>query len=255
MSPPADWDAVAAWWVDEVASDPAYRLDVIPLALRLVGSGPTPVLDLGCGEGQLLRSLPLRPAIGCDAAQSLLSRAVDHAPVVRCRLPDLQWLRSASVGSAVAVMVLEHLADHDALFAAAARVVRAGGALVVVMNHPAYTAPGAGPIIDQTDGEVLWRWGPYLERAVSTVPAGDARVAFHHRPLGDLLTSAANRGWRLDRMIERGLHPGVVAAIPGLEGQQHIPRLLGVRWIRVDSRIEPPPPMLSGESTPGGSRL
>ena len=101
-----------------------------------------------------------------------------------------------------------------------------------MLNHPAYTSPGAGPVIDTADDEVLWRWGPYLEPGSSSEPAGESRVVFHHRPLGELLSAAADAGWWLQRMIERGVGERQAAADPLLARQRHIPRLLGVRWIR-----------------------
>jgi SAM-dependent methyltransferase len=227
-----EWEHLAAWWVDEVATDPAYREDIVPLAVDLLGAGPPPVLEVGCGEGQVLRAIDVVPKLGCDVSATLLRRARPEAPVVRCRLPELAWLRSGAAGSVVAVMVLEHVADVGRLLAEAARVVRSGGTLVVVMNHPAYTAPGAGPVIDRTDGEVLWRWGPYFATGAASEPAGPGKMTFHHRPLGSLLTMAAEAGWRMERCEERALGPAAVARAPGLAGQEHVPRLLGARWSR-----------------------
>jgi hypothetical protein len=57
-------------------------------------------------------------------------------------------------------------------------------------------------------------------------------VTFHHRPLGVLLTAAADAGWHLERCIEQPLSADVMAAEPGYTGQECIPRLLGVRWRR-----------------------
>jgi SAM-dependent methyltransferase len=228
-----DWEALASWWVGEVVADPAYQADIVPMALDLLGDVAPPVLEIGCGEGQVLRSIPATPRFGCDVSVSLLELAAGHAPVVRCRLPDLGWVRTGVIETMVAVMVLEHVAELETLLREAARCVADGGTLTVVMNHPAYTAPGAGPVVDQSDGEVLWRWGPYFERVASTEPAGAGVMTFHHRPLGVLLTTAATAGWRLQTCDERALGPAAVARAPGLAGQEHIPRLLGLRWARV----------------------
>ena len=126
---------------------------------------------------------------------------------------------------------MEHLPGLD-LLANVARVVRPGGSLVLVMNHPAFTPAAAGPIMDQSDGEILWRWGRYFEPAPVTMPAGDSEIVFHHRPLGDVLNAAAVAGWSLDRFIERGFSRAAIDAVPGYAGQEQMPRLLGVRWLR-----------------------
>jgi hypothetical protein len=50
--------------------------------------------------------------------------------------------------------------------------------------------------------------------------------------MADLLNSASDAGWNLRRMEERGLSPEQVKRVPDLEGQEHIPRILGLRWTR-----------------------
>jgi len=230
-----EWERLADWWLSEVVDDTAYRDDVLPLALEMFDAPPGAVLDIGCGEGRVMRELADRGVVGCDASTELLEVATaDSRPGVRARLPDLSWLRAESIAGAIAVMVVEHIAAIDRLFAEAARVTRVGGTLTAVMNHPAYTAPRSGPIVDQSDGEILWRWGPYFSHAEATEPAGDDFVTFHHRPLGEFLTAAANAGWSLERLEERPLNLETIAGNPGLIGQEHFPRLLGIRWRRID---------------------
>jgi hypothetical protein len=161
----------------------------------------------------------------------LLSRAILHGPVVRCALPSLKWLKPASIDGAYVGLVLEHLRDEKAFFASAANVVRPRGVLALVINHPVWTAPNSSPIED-AGGEILWRPGTYFGRGFSREPAGDDKVTFYHRTMADLLNSAAASGWDLQRMEERGLSRAQVKRTPDLEGQDHIPRILGLRWIR-----------------------
>ncbi len=224
-----DWDELADWWVAEIA-DPAYATDVQPMLDSLLAGLVGPTLDLGCGEGRLAAALP-PPVFGCDQSLPLLQRAAAKPmAVVQNRLPDLEWLRSDAVNVAVACLVLEHIPDAAAFFTATARVVSPHGSLIVVANHPAYTASGAGPVIDQSDGEVLWRWGSYFVDSVAVEPAGEGSVVFHHRPLSHILTAAAWAGWSLQRMIEAGPSPATIARVPGLAGQENLPRLIGMRW-------------------------
>lgn len=224
---------LAAWWVAEIESDPAYREVVLPMVADLVGSPQGERwLDLGCGEGRVMRMLAgsgARP-VGCDSSAILLGRAGGAGPVVLARLPHLGWLASRTVDGAIAVLVLEHLADVEPFFADTARVVRPDGALVLVANHPVFTSPGSAPVVDVADGELLWRWGPYLRPGASEEPAGGRTLTFHHRPLGALLTAAAEAGWSLVRVVEVGTDPGEAGG--PAPGQEQIPRLIGVRWRR-----------------------
>ena len=228
-------DALADWWVAEVAGDPVYAEEVVPLALAALDpvSGGR-YLELGCGEGEVMRAVASRGArvLGCDLSERLARRAAKAGPVAVCRLPDLGWVRAGSLDGALAVLVVEHLADAEGLFAAAAVAVRPGGVLALVANHPAYTAPGSGPLVDPDDGEVLWRWGPYMDEGTTEEPAGEGTVVFHHRSLARLLTAAAAAGWCLERLVEHGVGERRAAEDPLLAAQRQIPRLLAARWVR-----------------------
>lgn len=224
-----EWEDHAEWWLGEVADDPIYRLDVLPLAKQLLGDAPGMLLDLGCGEGQMMRMVG-RSVVGCDISMPLLKRAAKAGPVVRCELPHLDWLQTATMDSAVAVLVTEHLSELS-LFRSVARVVKPGGSLVVVANHPAFTAAEAGPIMDPSDGEILWRWGDYFAPAAVGMRAGEGDVTFYHRPLAKILNEAADAGWMLESFVEAGFSQAAIATEPGYVGQEQMPRLLGVRWM------------------------
>ncbi len=170
--------------------------------------------------------------VGCDVSARLANRAAAAGPVVVARLPDLSWAGDAAFDGALAVLVLEHLDQVAPLFREAARVVRPGGTLAAVLNHPAMTAMGSAPVFDPVDGEVLWRWGDYFGTGSTEEPAGSATVTFHHRSLGDLLGSASAAGWSLERLVERPAGEGRAERDPLLALQRSIPRLLAVCWRR-----------------------
>jgi SAM-dependent methyltransferase len=227
------WQGLAEWWRVELAGDPAYEEQVTPLIIDLLDARPGwEVLDAGCGEGRLMRTLAELGAtpIGIDIERALLATARGAGPVVLGSLDDLGFLADASVDAVVVSLVLEHLADEQRFLTGAAGITRPGGVLAVVMNHPFFTAPLSAPI--QEPDEVLWRPGSYLERGHTDEPAGGSFVRFHHRPLGELLTGASDAGWDLVRLVEHGVTDAQVARYPALGDQRHIPRLLGVRWVR-----------------------
>ena len=224
------WDDLSTWWIDAVRDDPTQSDDLLDLLSELVpGTGGT-TIDVGCGEGQAMRLLG-PPIVGIDASESLLRRASHSGPVVRALLPDLSWVRPRSFDRAICVGVLDLIEDDAALLTNLATVVRPGGHLLVVVNHPVATAPRSEPLVD-AEGEVLWRWGSYLEAGDFDQRIEGHHVTLRHRPLARLLTSAAASGWILESMIERGPSPAALDRFPGYRGQQHIPTLLGVRWTR-----------------------
>jgi SAM-dependent methyltransferase len=229
-----DWgDDLARWWLGEVASDPAYESEVIPLASRMLEPqrGRT-YLDLGCGHGGLMAVIAGAGGtpIGVDASLPLAERARASGAVVSGKLPGLGFIGDELVDGVAIVLVIEHLPEIHALFAEAARVTRAGGVLALVVNHPLMTAPGSGPFVDPEDGEVLWRWGRYLDEGSTTEPAGSGTVVFRHHTLGAILSGAADAGWTLSRIEERPVISGRGGDDRLLASQDQVPRLLGTRW-------------------------
>jgi SAM-dependent methyltransferase len=214
------WTDLTSWWLDEIATDPAYEEVVTPLLLDVLEPQAGKLyLDLGCGEGRVMRAVAEAGAVvhGIDLSYDLAARARN---ALVARLPPIP-IRDDAYDGLFSVLVLEHIEDHARFFAEAARVSRRGGVLAVVVNHPVWTAPGSTPITD-VDGEVLWRPGSYFSSGLSEEPAGETTVMFHHRSLSELLNSAARVGWSLQRMIEMPHHD--------LEVQSGIPRLLACRW-------------------------
>lgn len=221
-------DAHASWWLEEIAGDPSYERDVDPMLSELVPpGGDGPILDLGCGEGRSLGRFGR--TIGVDLLPALAAVAAGRGPVVIADAAHGLPFADGAFGGVYAVLVLEHLPDPAPVIAEMARVVRPGGWCVLVHNHPVLTAPDSGPVVDEADGEVLWRWGEYLGGGHTDEPAGSGTVRFHHRTVAALLSGFADHGWDLQRMIEARLGP---MDDPLFYAQRFIPRLFGARWCR-----------------------
>ncbi len=219
-----EWDDLADWWLTELESDPTYEHVVVPLLLDLVAADRGTVLDVGCGNGRIMAMIKggeLHP-IGCDLNATLLANASRVAPVMRVDLPGIP-LRDGSIDGTVVVLSFEHFSDE--IFSELARVIRPGGWMAAVLNHPFVTAPGSASVVDPTDGEVFWRAGTYLDKGSTIEDADGQPVTFIHRPLGQLLTVAADAGFALTTLREVPLDAG------GLP-DAGLPRLIGVRWAR-----------------------
>lgn len=230
------WERLASWWIAEGPSDPSYRFDVLPLLSDLLPERRGRVLDLGCGEGHLASTIGGDIA-GLDASLALARVASTTMPVVVGRVPDIGFFRPMTFDLVVSVYLLDLVADAQAFFESVADVAVDGGSLVVIINHPIYTAPGSAPMLDD-DGEILWRWGEYLGIGTSVEPAGPGFVTYRHRPVGELVSVAARAGWHLEALVERPLSAQTITALPGYDGQDSLPRFLGARWV-LDGRVRP----------------
>ena len=221
---------MSEWWRTELDNDPAYEQVVTPLLLEILRPQPDlTYLDLGCGEGRVMRALGRLGAtvLGIDLSEGLLE-GLDRVAVAR--LPCLP-LADASVDGVYSVLTLEHIADHVRFFTETARVTRPSGTLAIVVNHPIWTSPEATPISDQY-GEVLWRPGDYFSAGATEMPAGDGTVVFHHRSIAALLNAASDSGWLLEAMVEQPHHE--------YTDQSGIPRLLACRWRSVGADGQAP---------------
>jgi len=214
------WSRLTEWWLSEIEGDPAYAEVVTPLLLDILAPEPGLLyLDLGCGEGRVMREVAKTGASthGVDINPDLASRA---GAAFVADLIDVP-VRDHVYDGVYSVLTLEHISDHGAFFTEAARLTRYGGVLAVVINHPVWTAPGSTPISDE-DGEVLWRPGDYFSSGSEDLAAGGPSITFHHRSMADLLNAAAGAGWGLERMLEQPHHE--------YADQAGIPRLLACRW-------------------------
>lgn len=162
-----------------------------------------PVLDLGCGTGELLAVLATRgvPAIGIDVAMRWLVQARRRGPLrdgrqllVCCNAEFLPFA-AGTVGAVTSLGMLEHCRAAGAVLRDAHRVLRAGGSLHMrtvnrfgVLPEPHVGVWGVGFVPRRyADAYVRWANGqrylhhrpvsaPELRRALAGAGFSDGRV-------------------------------------------------------------------------------
>lgn len=166
------------------------------VARRLLAEGLMPVLDLGCGEGELAGHLPGGAWVGVDSSAEMLGRAPQ--PTVRAEATALP-IPGASFGSVALLYVLYHLADPALALAEAHRALRPGG-LVAVAAPSRHDSPELADALPRTQLTFAAEIAPELLGELFS----DIQVERWDAPLLELPDRAAVR----DYLIGKGVEPG-----------------------------------------------
>ncbi|MCF7784941.1 MAG: methyltransferase domain-containing protein [Prosthecobacter sp.] len=143
------WEKSADWYdgiIGERGSE-LYQAVVIPGALGLLAPKPGErVLDLGCGQGVFSRALAQAGCLvtGVDAAPTLIQKARTYPvkPPVRYLARDAAQIEDlGEFDAASAILCVQNMEHLDVVSAAAAKVLKPGGRMLWVVNHPAFRIP------------------------------------------------------------------------------------------------------------------
>jgi SAM-dependent methyltransferase len=164
-----------------------FAVDEPVVAEYLSGREPSVALDAACGTGRFAEFLRGRGhrVIGVDSSPEMLAYARRRVPDGQFRLGELDRLPlpDDSVDVIVCALALVHVPRLEPVLAEFARVLRAGGDLVISDMHYEQV----------TRGSVVTVRGP----------AGEPCIAATYRhPLGDYLRSALRLGLQVRRCEE-----------------------------------------------------
>lgn len=139
MAKPVDYDLVAPTYDKRYETN---RFDEVKAVLqRFIGEpGHADAAEVGCGTGHWLAELRgrVRTAAGLDVSAEMLRHARAAAPfalVVRGRVEMLPWA-GETFDRVFCINAMHHFGDADAFIAEARRVLRPGGALLIVGLDP-----------------------------------------------------------------------------------------------------------------------
>jgi len=161
------WQKIAPWYSKLVGSEGQYYHQhlVLPGVKRLLNLQPNDSLvDLGCGQGILARSLPpLKNYLGLDVSASLIAEAQkqNHYSNYHFRVKNVAQLipyTSAEFSHAAIILALQNMDDPAIALKNAANYLIQNGTLLLVLNHPAFRIPRqSGWGIDDTSKQ-QYRW-------------------------------------------------------------------------------------------------
>ncbi|KAB8294225.1 hypothetical protein EYC80_009658 [Monilinia laxa] len=146
--------------------------------------------DLGCDFGYMCRWVRENGATfvhGIDISEKMISRAGEHPeyPGIRYSIGDLETLELAPntfhvVYSSLALHYIEKL---PALIAQIFKTLKPGGAFILSVEHPTYTAPRNPDWIDDAEGHKVWPLDSYLLEGSRTTNWLAEGVVKQHRTI------------------------------------------------------------------------
>lgn len=147
------WGKVAGWYDKMVEGGDNYQSGLIlPNLLRIldVKKGLT-IVDVACGQGFFSREFAKLGArvYGSDISAELIKLAEKNTPPsLRPKISyqvspsdNLSFIKSESADAAVIVLALQNIEKVKETISECFRVLKKGGRLIFVLNHPAFRVP------------------------------------------------------------------------------------------------------------------
>ncbi|TXG00466.1 class I SAM-dependent methyltransferase [Massilia arenae] len=195
------WSRNATPWTSAVRSGEIESRTLVTNAAiveAVRARAPRSGVDLGCGEGWLVRALPEVEMVGVDAIDGLVQQA-RAAGGGDFRVLSYEQIAAGELALSVDVAIANFsLIGHEAvdgLFAAAATYLRAGGTLIVQTVHP-LMACGDAPYVDG------WRAGSWAGFSIEFQDA----PPWYFRTISSWIALFERHGLRVVEMREP-LHP------------------------------------------------
>ncbi len=243
------WEQSADWYDKIIGAQGSdlYQRIVIPGALQMLGPRRNEtILDLGCGQGVFTRAIAETGArvTGLDASASLIQRARRYpsraASAIRYVTRDAADLHDLggfdAVSSILALQNMEHL--HQVCLSAS-RVLRDGGRMLWVMNHPCFRIPKQTSWEYDPERNIQYRRvdGYSAPRSIPILmhpgqEQSESTLSFH-KSLTDLMSCAFGAGFVLANFEEwhsdKQSQPGPRAQAEN-QARDEFPLFLAMMW-------------------------
>lgn len=94
------------------------------------------ICDLGCGDGNVLKSIALKLKNGIGLDRDIMNSRKDNLCFIQADITQPLPLENDKFDAVLLLAVLEHLAPHGVLFEEIWRILRPGGRLILTTPAP-----------------------------------------------------------------------------------------------------------------------
>lgn len=211
------WGEVAEWYHKLLADNPdSYQQKVIlPNLLRLMEiKRGEQIADIACGEGFFARALHAAGAkvAAADISPELIEIAQKNSPkeidFFVSPAGNLMKIKNASVDKAAIVLAVQNIADVGGVLKESSRILKNGGKLYLVLNHPAFRIPqNSSWGFDEEKRVQYRRVDGYLHEKKMEIemrPGSDKNIktVSFHRPLQYYFKQLHGAGFAVTRLEE-----------------------------------------------------
>lgn len=250
MKKETNWDNVAGWYDRHVSESSDHHRDIIiPGTLKLLEpKAGEKILDVGCGQGEFCRELAEKGAqvVGVDSSRKLIDIAKKRSARfnIHYRVADagnLEGMQDGTFDAACSILALQNMEDIAAVSKETARVLKKGGRLVWVLNHPCFRIPRqSGWGFDdkrKLQYRRIDRYMTELKIPIQMHPgaAPNVHTWTFHRPLSAYFDKLNSYGFNINKLEEwvsqRKSKPGAKAKAENAS-REEIPLFLAISAVK-----------------------
>jgi SAM-dependent methyltransferase len=222
--------------LDEAGEWPAFRA----LLPDLPGKH---VLDLGCGFGwhcRYAREQRARSVVGVDLSEKMLARAREITDD-----PGIEYRRSAiedvdfpadAFDVVISSLALHYIERFDLVCRKVHRCLRAGGAFVLSVEHPIFTARAAQDWHHGPDGERLhWPVDDYQQEGLRHARWMADDVVKYHRTIATYVNTLIASGFRVTRLLEPEPPAEMLIERPDWQDERRRPMFLLIAAVKMST--------------------
>jgi 2-polyprenyl-3-methyl-5-hydroxy-6-metoxy-1,4-benzoquinol methylase len=230
------WTTSAKSWIDRIDQDVSRTFILDRVMLVLVGEvRGLEVLDVGCGEGRFCRMLGERGAkvTGLDPTVPMIeaARSMDPRGTYVLAGAEAMPFEAKEFDRVVSYITLVDIADHRAAIREMARVLKAGGRLVVATINPFCGTRNLSRWYKDAQGQKLHvAVEDYAtERSMRLKWAGN-EIVNYHRPLDSYMRAFLDAGLVLRHFEEPVPTMEAVSACPEIADELVVPNFVAMVW-------------------------
>ncbi len=216
MNKNTSWEKVGEWYKKTVGEKGSYYHQnvILPNIIRLLNLNKnSKLLDLGCGQGVLARTIPPETEyLGIDLSTSLIeeARKLDHNPKHAYAVADISKelpIRSSGFTEAAIILALQNIKHPFGVFKNLSKHLVKNGRAVIVLNHPSFRIPKHSDWLLKNNQQyrIMDNYMSKLEIPIDSSPFdkkdNQTTWSFHY-PLSVYSEMLADNGMAIERIEE-----------------------------------------------------